>query len=589
MSGHQVVSLATDGYFTPMSDLQPPPSSWLKKMPFASLTSTWGSVLALILAISLGLLSFLAHPPYSGDDCYIIYHYAHNLYAHKQFVFNLGERILGTTTPLYTLILGGLQVFSDKLPQMSHLISFLSSSLAGFLIFLIFRTRNPVLGLFCTLCFPFILLDIGLETNFLIFLFVLSLYLFDKERYLMCAAMLALCFLTRQDSAIFIACMIFIYSLKEGKFPQREFIVFIMIVAPWFIFSYLYFGSVFPGTLQAKRGHATFIQYCFDAFFYLATYCDRYNFCLLSFFSKRITYLLSPGPSYSKYIFKGSLVILYLPVVLLGVWHGIKNRKKDNFVTLIFYIYPISMILALSTIGPPPEHRWHLTSAVNFALIGQLNLLMVGASYAIRHWRSSSLRLRALSAFAAAMMFLYLFHFGSANIAQFYKSAEGADETFWYGARFHNYHEIALFLRDHVSEKETVFALEVGTLAYYSKKRLIDGAGLMSPGYDQYHKRGCWLLGIEKEFPDYIVAHEVVIPHYEPVFSFENSFGKKVVYRKSKNLPEDDYPFAELMENCMKAGNRVEDAVRHRGERKSGRIYELIEAAIGFILDRYRR
>lgn len=539
--------------------------------------------------MSLGILSFSGHLPYSGDDCYIIYHYAYNLYAHKQFVFNLGERILGTTTPLYTLILAGLQVFSDKLPQMSHLISFLSSSLAGFLIFLIFRTRNPVLGLFCIVCFPFILLDIGLETNFLIFLFTLSLYLFDKERYLMCAATLALCFLTRQDSAIFIACMILVYGFKERKLPQREFLVFIMIVAPWFIFSYLYFGSVFPGTLQAKRGHATFIQYFFDAFFYLATYCDRYNFYLLSFLGKKLTYLLSPGPSYSKYIFKGSLVVLYLHVVLLGLWHSIRNRKKDNFITLIFYIYPIPMILALSAIGPPPEHLWHLTSAVNFALIGQLNLLIVGASYAMRYWRSSSLRLRALSAFTAIVMLLYLFHFVSANIQQFYKSAERADQTFWFGARFHNYHEIALFLKDHVLDNETVFALEVGTLAYYCKKRMIDGAGLMSPGYDQYHKRGCWLMGIEKEFPDYIVAQEISIPYYEPVFSFKNSFGKKVVYKKSKDLPEDDYPFAELMENCTKAGDRVEDKVRNLGDRKSGRIYEWIESAIGFILDRYRR
>ena len=572
-----------------MTNTQPPPSSWLNKMHLAGLTSTPASILALILAMSLGLLCFLVHPPYSGDDCYIIYHYAYNLYAHKQFVFNLGERILGTTTPLYTLILGGLQVFSDKLPQISHLISFISSSSAGFLIFLIFRTRNPILGLFCTVCFPFILLDIGLETNFLIFLFALSLYFFDKERYLPCAAVLAFCFLTRQDSAIFIACMILLYGLKEGRFPQREFLVFIIIVAPWFVFSYLYFGSVFPGTLQAKRGHATFIQYFFDAFFYLATYCDRYNFYLLSFLGKKLTYLVSPGPSYSKYIFKGSLVILYLPILLLGLWYSMRNRKKDNFLTLIFYVYPIPMILALSTIGPPPEHRWHLTNAVNFALIGQLNLLTVAASYAIRHWRSSSLRARALSAFATAIMFLYLFHFGSANIQQFYQSAEGADERFWYGARFHNYYEIALFLRDHVSEGETVFALEVGTLAYYSKKRMIDGAGLMSPGYDEYHKRGCWLLGIEKEFPDYIVAHEMDIPYYEPVFSYENSFGKKVVYKKSKTLSKDDYPFAELTENCMKADTKVGDEVRRRGGEKRGRIYEWIEAAIGFVLDRSRR
>ena len=56
-----------------------------------------------------------------------------------------------------------------------------------------------------------------------------------------------------------------------------------------------------------------------------------------------------------------------------------------------------------------------------------------------------------------------------------------------------------------------------------------------------------------KKFPDYIVAHELEIPYYEPLFFYENSFEKKVVYRKANTLPEDHYPFEKLMENYMKA------------------------------------
>ena len=103
-----------------------------------------------------------------------------------------------------------------------------------------------------------------------------------------------------------------------------------------------------------------------------------------------------------------------------------------------------------------------------------------------------------------------------------------------------------------MSDKESIFALEVGTLGYYSRKRMIDGAGLISPGYDVYHRRGCWLMGIEKELPDYIVAQDMAIPYYEPVFSFENNFGKKVVYKRAKHLPEDNYPFSELQQNWNK-------------------------------------
>ena len=90
-----------------------------------------------ILVICLGVASFLIFPPYSMDDSYITYRYAYNLYQHNQFVFNLGERILGTTSPLYTLILTAAQIFTENIPKMSNLISCISASLAGFLLFLI--------------------------------------------------------------------------------------------------------------------------------------------------------------------------------------------------------------------------------------------------------------------------------------------------------------------------------------------------------------------------------------------------------------------------------------------------------------------
>jgi hypothetical protein len=52
----------------------------------------------------------------------------------------------------------------------------------------------------------------------------------------------------------------------------------------------------------------------------------------------------------------------------------------------------------------------------------------------------------------------------------------------------------------------------------------------------------------------------MVIPYYEPIFNFANQFGKKVVFKKSQFLPEDIYPFAQLLENWKKlnesAGNR---------------------------------
>ena len=513
-----------------------------------------------ILTICLGVASFLIFPPYSMDDSYITYRYAYNLYQHNQFAFNLGERILGTTSPLYTLILTGTQIFSDNIPRMSNLISCISAALAGFLLFLILRKENTSVGILCALCFPFILQDIGLETNVLIFLFTLSMYLFDREKFLSSSIILGLCFLTRQDSAIFIVCMIIIYRLQLKKLPWREFIVFIVIVAPWFIFSYFYFGSLFPTSLGAKKGHAPFFDYFIDTLFFLVRYCDRYNFYLFSFVSGKLTALLPASYAASKQAAQYSLLLLYLPLMLFGILNHLKNSGKYNGLRLLFFIYPLLMIIALSFIAPPPTHRWHLTSAVNFALIGQLLLFTTPLLSAIKKKRASSSLNTLFKIFLTVVLVFYVLFFFISNVNNFYIMSKNADKSFWLGARFHNYKNIGLFLRDTVSDQDTIFAVEVGTIGYYSKRRMIDGAGLISPGYDRFHRKGRWIMGIEKEFPDYIVAHEMVIPYYEPIFNFANQFGKKVVFKKSQFLPEDNYPFAQLLENWKmlneSAGNR---------------------------------
>jgi hypothetical protein len=415
-------------------------------------------------------------------------------------------------------------------------------------------------GILCALCFPFILRDIGLETNFLILLFTFSMYFFDREKFLISSIFLGLCFLTRQDSAIFIVCMIIIYWIRWKKLPWREFILFIVIVAPWFIFSYFYFDALLPTSLAAKKGHAPFFDYFIDTLFFLARYCDRYTFYLFSFVSGKLTPLIPAAYVSPKQAAQYSLILLYLPLMLFGIVHHLKNRGKYKCLGLLFFSYPLLMILALSFIAPPPTHRWHLTGAINFALIGQLLLLTTPLLSAIKKKSASSSRNTLIKTSLIVLLVFYILFFFISNVTDFYNMSKNADKSFWLGARFHSYKTIGLFLRETVSDQDTVFAVEVGTIGFYSKRRMIDGAGLISPGYDRFHRKGRWIMGIEKEFPDYIVAHEMVIPYYEPIFTFANQFGKKIVFKKSKSIPEDNYPLAQLLENWNKlnesAGNR---------------------------------
>jgi hypothetical protein len=63
----------------------------------------------LLLAIALAaFLTRVIPTPRTIDDAFITFRYARNLTAGAGFVCNSGERVLGATTPLFTVVLAGL-------------------------------------------------------------------------------------------------------------------------------------------------------------------------------------------------------------------------------------------------------------------------------------------------------------------------------------------------------------------------------------------------------------------------------------------------------------------------------------------------
>lgn len=544
--------------------------------------------LVLLVCVAAGVYCWSVWPTYSGDDCFIAYRYAYNIWHHHQYVFNLGERVLATTSPLYTLILAGVQLFSQNLSAVSNGISFICGAIAGWFLFLVLKKDNIAVGFFCAISFPFILFGVGLETGLLMLLLCVSLFLFSVERYLLCGVILGLAFLTRQDSAVFILCMAIMFWLKTRRLPWREFVVFLCIILPWFVFSYGYFGTVFPSSLDAKGGHASFIQYLYNGLSYLAGYCDRYNFGMLSFLSERVAGLVSPNEVYRGYLFKGLLVMLYLPVMVLGFVYYLRNAKAHGHIGLVFYGYPTAMVVALSLIGPPPGHRWHLTAAVNFALVGQL-IMVTSPFLGVKKEKTKSGWAKKWRGICGSVaLVLYLGYFSWMNMVSFSNFAKNADTEPWLGARHESYYRIGRFLGENAKNGDKVFSLEVGTIGYYSKKTMIDGAGLISPGYDKYWRKRCWLKGIEREFPEYIVAGERSIPYYSPVFSHENEFGKHVVYKKAPDLPQNKYPFQELERECCESGlERQADYRDAKRETEEGR--GLLEKLMTQVMEKHRQ
>lgn len=197
------------------------------------------------------------------DDAYITYRYAANLVEGLGFTYNPGERVLGTTTPLYTLLLAGLGRAGLAIPEASAWVNAASAGLALAVVhlWLAASTGRAVAGLLggaVLLSFhEFVQFSVsGMETGLYLLLIALAFACHDRGWWKLAALWAGLCLLTRLDGAAVGAALVLHHLLAQRRLPPAGVIVtFLLVVLPWFAFSLWYFGDVRPQSMLAKHGH----------------------------------------------------------------------------------------------------------------------------------------------------------------------------------------------------------------------------------------------------------------------------------------------------------------------------------------------
>ncbi|NUM49416.1 MAG: hypothetical protein HUU38_32350, partial [Anaerolineales bacterium] len=156
------------------------------------------------LCTTFFLFAFL--PDWGNDDPYITYRYAENLYAGRGFVYNVDERILSTTSPLFALILAGARMLTANLPRVANLIG--AASLAAGALFLWDIARQwqePRAGWVALALYPtfeLLVRTLGSETPLYLALCLAAFAFYLRQKYTLTALLLAFAFLTRGDAAV---------------------------------------------------------------------------------------------------------------------------------------------------------------------------------------------------------------------------------------------------------------------------------------------------------------------------------------------------------------------------------------------------
>lgn len=238
------------------------------------MTAPYGPVtrvekLGLACALVLALVMMWPVRGYITDDTFIHLQYAKNLAAGRGFVFNTGEHVYGSTSPLWVaLIADGMALGFDGL-RVARVLGLVSTLASVLLFFKLMRRslRIPELRAVATLTWSAHAWMIrwslsGMETPLAVALVLAGFVAFTEGRQwgarpVRTGAWWALAALTRPEGVILLVLWgVFLVIDTDSREGVRRLIAGALppalIYGGWLLFARLYFGTFWPNTLSAK-------------------------------------------------------------------------------------------------------------------------------------------------------------------------------------------------------------------------------------------------------------------------------------------------------------------------------------------------
>jgi hypothetical protein len=233
------------------------------------------SLLTLCIILVLFVASFLPlwaarHLTYLNDDSYITLAYAKSIANGRGFVFNQPPATLGTTTPLFALIVAAVSKFFPSVEIMKVAVYFSALCWIG-IIWALFLCRDSLdinewqAGIICLIIIASGWLHVkylGMEVYLFSFLLILSIVLFYRGLFFITGSVLGLLFLTRGEGVLVLLVLIIsliIEAINKKSFNLKTLISaftlgvgFSLPTLIWFFYAYNTFGSIFPNSMEIK-------------------------------------------------------------------------------------------------------------------------------------------------------------------------------------------------------------------------------------------------------------------------------------------------------------------------------------------------
>lgn len=436
-------------------------------------------LLALVGLLVLTALTY-AFRAYTQDDVFITYVYSRNIARGVGFVFNPGQQVQGTTTPLYTLLMAAVYSLTTDLLHAGNLLSAAFLSLAAMLAY---RLTTPQLSragraalVLMLLVSPLVYVSFGMETLFYCALLLQAFWHWRNDRPELALLTAAILTWTRADGIVLAGTFGLLALWQYRRIPVKLIGIYVLGIAPWFLFAWAYFGSPLPNTFGAKQEFLQGIKF----------WTDGFNW-------------------WSSFYGNNPLSLLAIPLIGLGFWRAMRLRElRAVALWALFY--------ALGYTALNVTAFWYYTPFFMALVI----LTAIGGDWLARTMiapRFGKMRTLIVAAALAGVSIVLAF----ARALDFASPPE----------RVATYEIVGGWIKQNTPSQSVIGVRDLGLLGYFSERPALDSYGLIVPDMHIHEDEYTTV----KYKPDYVtttqywsyarfVKADWFLYHYAPVAQF---------------------------------------------------------------------
>ncbi len=401
------------------------------------------------------------------DDPWIHLTFAKNIFEHFSFSFYKTEMVTaGSTSPLFTILESLGFFFTNNEMVIGYglgVIFFILSAYAFYRLSIYEFGKEIIYALLTTGIFiidkwiVFISVS-GMETTMFVLILVLASYFYKKRMALPLGTMLGLLLWTRPDGVAFIAALVIDYALVRvyskdqinlqlftGKELRNIIISFGVIAVLYFAMNYMLSGSILPNTYNAKltyyspefRSRWDFLQYEVWEYFRAGAY-----------YVLMIGFLFSVGKLiydlYTKTYNQNTLYIVF--ILLFVLMYFIKLPYAHRFGRYMMPLIPFFI----------------LTATIGFRDMSRI----------INKYTNNPL-------FSKSIFYILI----AVTYFMGVKNFDENRELYAVQCKYIYDRQVlaAQWLEKYTEENDIVATHDVGAIGYYSNRKIVDVAGLVTP------------------------------------------------------------------------------------------------------------